>query len=100
MAMPFIETPDHTRLFVTDWGSGAPVVFTHAGDKDASAPIDLTGLRTAALIAGATLIVYPGAGHGLYASDHELLNADLLAFIHDGNRQQSNRFDSSSAVTR
>jgi len=25
--------------------------------------------------------VYPGAGHGLYASDHDALNADLLAFI-------------------
>jgi pimeloyl-ACP methyl ester carboxylesterase len=53
------------------------------GDHDASAPIGLTGLRTAELIDGASLIVYPGAGHGLYASDHAALNADLLAFIHD-----------------
>jgi pimeloyl-ACP methyl ester carboxylesterase len=28
--MPFIETADRTSLFVTDWGSGPPVVFTHA----------------------------------------------------------------------
>lgn len=57
-----------------------PVLIVH-GDQDASAPIGLTGRKTAALIDGATLKEYPGAGHGLYASDHEQLNADLLAFI-------------------
>jgi non-heme chloroperoxidase len=57
-----------------------PALIVH-GDQDASAPIGLTGRRTAGLIAGASLIVYPGAGHGLYASDHDALNADLLAFI-------------------
>jgi len=51
------------------------------GDRDASAPIELTGRKTAGLIGGASLTVYPGAGHGLYASDHDALNADLLAFI-------------------
>jgi hypothetical protein len=59
---------------------GVPTLIVH-GDQDASAPIDLTGRQTAALIADATLVVYPGAGHGLYASDHDTLNADLLAFI-------------------
>jgi pimeloyl-ACP methyl ester carboxylesterase len=29
------------------------------------------------------LRVYPGAGHGLYASDHQTLNADILAFIRE-----------------
>ena len=57
-----------------------PALIVH-GDQDASAPIDLTGRKTAELIGGATLTVYPGAGHGLYASDHDTLNADLLAFI-------------------
>jgi len=33
-----------------------PTLIVH-GEKDASAPIDLTGRRTRALIAGATLIV-------------------------------------------
>jgi pimeloyl-ACP methyl ester carboxylesterase len=60
-----------------------PTLIVH-GEKDASAPIDLTGRQTRALIAGATLIVYQDAGHGLYASDHEILNADILAFIRDG----------------
>ena len=58
--MPFIETADRTSLFVTDWGSGPPVVFTHD----------------------------PRAGHGLYASDHDALNADLLTFI-NGHRPQA-----------
>ena len=57
-----------------------PVLIVH-GDRDASAPIELTGRKTAGLIGGASLTVYPGAGHGLYASDHDTLNADLLAFI-------------------
>jgi pimeloyl-ACP methyl ester carboxylesterase len=51
------------------------------GDLDASAPIDLTGRPTAALIPGARLIVYPGMGHGMFASDHGRLNRDILAFI-------------------
>jgi hypothetical protein len=57
-----------------------PALIIH-GDQDASAPIELTGRKTAELIGGASLTVYPGAGHGLYASDHDTLNADLLAFI-------------------
>src|ERR1051326_6151302 len=63
-----------------------PALIMH-GDQDASAPIDLTGLKTAELIGGASLTVYPGAGHGLYVSDHEALNAELLAFI-NGHRAQ------------
>jgi non-heme chloroperoxidase len=57
-----------------------PALIIH-GDRDASAPIELTGRKTVELIGGASLTVYPGAGHGLYASDHDTLNADLLAFI-------------------
>jgi non-heme chloroperoxidase len=51
------------------------------GDLDASAPIDITGRKTAALIPGSNLIVYEGAGHGLFAADHERFNEDLLSFI-------------------
>jgi non-heme chloroperoxidase len=59
---------------------GVPTLIVH-GDQDASAPLELTGRKTAALIDGAELTVYPGAGHGLYASDHQALNTDLVAFI-------------------
>ncbi len=68
-----------------------PTLIIH-GDQDASAPLELTGRKTAELIGGATLTVYPGAGHGLYASDHEAINADLLAFI-TGHRPQPARQD-------
>jgi non-heme chloroperoxidase len=67
---------------------GVPTLIVH-GDQDASAPIDLTGRQTAELIADATLIVYPGAGHGLYASDHDMLNADILAFISEGHSRDT-----------
>ena len=66
-----------------------PALIVH-GDQDASAPIELTGRKTAELIGGASLTVYPGAGHGLYASDHDALNADLLAFI-NGHRPAAER---------
>lgn len=51
------------------------------GDRDASAPLELTGRPTAALIEGASLNVYEGAGHGLYFTHAERLNQDLLAFL-------------------
>lgn len=60
-----------------------PTLILH-GDRDASAPIDLTGRKTAALIRDATLRIYPGAGHGLYASDHDAVNADILRFTCPG----------------
>jgi pimeloyl-ACP methyl ester carboxylesterase len=62
-----------------------PTLMVH-GDRDASAPIDLTGRKTAAVIDGSSLVVYEDAGHGLYASDHDRLNADIIAFI--GARQR------------
>jgi pimeloyl-ACP methyl ester carboxylesterase len=60
-----------------------PALVVH-GDLDASAPIDITGRRTAELIPGGRLLVYEGSGHGLYAADHRRVNADVLAFVHEG----------------
>jgi len=57
-----------------------PTLILH-GDLDASAPIKLTGEKTAALIPGSRLVVYNGSGHGLYAADHERVNADILTFV-------------------
>ena len=57
-----------------------PTLVVH-GDLDASAPIELTGRKTAALIPNGQIVVYEGSGHGLYAADHERLNSDILAFI-------------------
>ena len=57
-----------------------PVLLVH-GDADASAPLALTAQPTAALLSRAELLVYPGAGHGLYVSHRQRLSADLLAFL-------------------
>jgi non-heme chloroperoxidase len=57
-----------------------PVLVIH-GDKDMSAPLPLTGKKTAALIPGSRLVVYEGAPHGMMFTHTARLNADLLAFI-------------------
>jgi non-heme chloroperoxidase len=57
-----------------------PVLVIH-GTRDVSAPIALTGQRTAKLIPGAALKVYEGAPHGLFVTHMEQVNQDLLAFI-------------------
>jgi non-heme chloroperoxidase len=44
-----------------------PALLMH-GDADASAPIEITGRRTAALLPHARLIELPEVGHGLYAT--------------------------------
>jgi len=51
------------------------------GDADMSAPLDLTGRKTAALIPNARLKVYEGAPHGLIYTHMERANGDILAFL-------------------
>ena len=57
-----------------------PTLVLH-GDADASTPLELTGRPTTELVAGGELRVYPGAGHGIYASHHRELAADITDFI-------------------
>lgn len=57
-----------------------PVLILH-GDKDQSAPLEVTGRRTAEGIKGAVLKVYPGGPHGLFVTHMKQVNADLLAFL-------------------
>lgn len=57
-----------------------PTLVVH-GDKDASAPLPLTGSRTAALVPGARTKIYEGAPHGLMLTHAERLNGDLTEFI-------------------
>lgn len=57
-----------------------PTLVIH-GTKDASAPIEITGRPTAAGIRNAQLIVYEGAPHGLFATHHDRVRDDVLAFI-------------------
>jgi pimeloyl-ACP methyl ester carboxylesterase len=60
-----------------------PTLIIH-GDADASAPLPLTGQRTAALIKGARLVVIPGAPHGLYETDAARVNEEILQFLPHG----------------
>ena len=57
-----------------------PVLILH-GDDDHSAPLEITGRRTAQGIKGAVLKVYPGGPHGLFVTHMKQVNADLLAFL-------------------
>ena len=50
------------------------------GDDDQIVPIGASAMRSAALVPGATLKVYPGLSHGMCTIDKDRINADLLAF--------------------
>lgn len=57
-----------------------PTLIIH-GDDDQIVPIDAAGRAAAKLVKNASLIVYPGAPHGLADTHKDKLNADLLAFL-------------------
>lgn len=57
-----------------------PTLIVH-GDKDASAPLPLTGAKTAKLVKGSRLVVYEGAPHALVLTHRERLLADISAFM-------------------
>ena len=56
-----------------------PVLVPH-GDADRSAPIERTGRRTHAMLPDSRLVVIDGPGHGVYMSDPDRYNAELVAF--------------------
>ncbi|MBC7914483.1 MAG: alpha/beta hydrolase [Pyrinomonadaceae bacterium] len=57
-----------------------PTLIIH-GDKDKTVPIKPTGDQTAKLIKGAKYIIYEGAPHGLWFTEKDRLNKDLIGFI-------------------
>ncbi|MEO7801401.1 MAG: alpha/beta hydrolase [Ginsengibacter sp.] len=57
-----------------------PTLIIH-GDKDKTVPIEATGDESAKLIKGSSYKIYEGAPHGLWFTEKEKLNRDLLAFI-------------------
>ena len=50
-------------------------------DDDQIVPIKPSAMRSATLVKGATLKVYPGLSHGLCTINKDQVNADLLEFI-------------------
>ena len=57
-----------------------PTLILH-GDDDQIVPIEASALRSSKLVKNATLVVYPGAPHGLTETHKEKLNTDLLTFL-------------------
>jgi non-heme chloroperoxidase len=57
-----------------------PALVIH-GDKDASAPLPLTGSQTAKLVPGAQFKLYEGAAHGLPLTHRARFTEDLIAFV-------------------
>jgi pimeloyl-ACP methyl ester carboxylesterase len=57
-----------------------PTLVVH-GDLDKSAPLELTGRRTAKMIAGSQFTIYDGAPHGLVLTHQDRLNQDLLDWV-------------------
>jgi non-heme chloroperoxidase len=56
-----------------------PVLLIHGG-QDQLNPLEQTGARIASIVAGAQLVVYEDAPHGLIITHRERLIQDLLAF--------------------
>jgi non-heme chloroperoxidase len=57
-----------------------PTLIIH-GDADKTVPIEVSGDKTAALLPHAKYTIYEGAPHGLFITEKDKLNADLLEFI-------------------
>ncbi|MEJ7767820.1 MAG: alpha/beta hydrolase [Chitinophagaceae bacterium] len=57
-----------------------PTLIIH-GDNDKTVPIGVSGDLTANMLVNAEYKVYEGAPHGLYYTDKDRLNKDLITFI-------------------
>jgi non-heme chloroperoxidase len=57
-----------------------PTLIIH-GDGDKTVPIKNSSDRTSEMIKGSQYLVYDGAPHGLFYTDRERLNMDLINFI-------------------
>jgi pimeloyl-ACP methyl ester carboxylesterase len=62
-----------------------PSLIIH-GDSDKTVPIEASGNRTAMMLPNATYLVYEDAPHGLFITEKDKLNLDLIDFIKSNNR--------------
>ena len=65
-----------------------PTLVLH-GEDDQIVPVKDAAKKSAKLIKGAQEIYYPGAPHGLTATHLDRVNADLLAFIQQGQKSST-----------
>jgi non-heme chloroperoxidase len=63
-------------------GIEVPTLIIH-GDRDRSAPVELTGKPSAEAVPGSRLLVYEGAPHGLMFTHMDRLHADIWRFIRE-----------------
>ncbi|KCY47052.1 non-heme chloroperoxidase [Acinetobacter baumannii 1571545] len=59
-----------------------PVLVLH-GDDDQIVPYKTSGVKSAELLQNSQLKIYPGYSHGMLTVNHEVINADLLAFTRE-----------------
>jgi non-heme chloroperoxidase len=59
-----------------------PTLVLH-GEDDQIVPVKDSAVKTARMIKGAREIYYPGAPHGITATHHDQVNAELLKFLRD-----------------
>jgi non-heme chloroperoxidase len=74
----FSETDFRDDLAKVD----VPTLVIH-GHDDQVVPLTVGGQASAALVADAKLLVYPGAPHGITDTHKDQLNADLLGFLQE-----------------
>jgi pimeloyl-ACP methyl ester carboxylesterase len=60
-----------------------PTFIVH-GDSDKNVPIEISGRKTSGMIPGAVYNIYAGEPHGLFYTQRDSLNDQLLEFILDG----------------
>lgn len=83
-------TVDCVRSFSqTDFRSdlkmiNVPTLIIH-GDDDKTVPIEASGDRTARMLPNAKYLIYEDAPHGLFITEKDKLNRDLIEFINDTN---------------
>jgi non-heme chloroperoxidase len=70
------ETDFRAELPVFD----VPTLLMH-GDADASAPIEITGRKTAAVLPRARLIELPEVGHGLYVTHAPQIVGEIAELV-------------------
>jgi non-heme chloroperoxidase len=59
-----------------------PTLVMH-GDADQIVPIGASAMLTSKIVKGAVLKIYPGFPHGMCATNKDIINADLLAFLNN-----------------
>jgi non-heme chloroperoxidase len=62
-----------------------PTLIIH-GDSDKTVPIEASGNRTAMMLPNAKYLVYEDAPHGLFITEKDKLNLDLIDFIKGNDR--------------